>query len=232
MAHSGPIISHWHQLIDDFDTSSLDFYAAVEEAVKEREVPDATFSRVEFSEGGVASAKREYLRIRRRKISFDLCAAPYGRGFFFSSWLVKPGPKHPWIWLAGVIFLVMIWLSIMLGLVGSSFQNALTGRGGGTGCLLFLGLFALPGILWGFCWAIRENHLAIDEDDVLMIPFLGFIYRLFFNPLTYFELDSALMFQESVSRAVGEAINSVLSEQGLRVLSPEELKPTIRDVVR
>lgn len=226
------VLSHWHHLVDNFNTSTLDFYAGVEEAVKVREVPDCEFSRVTFKEAGFASAKREYLRIRRRKITFDLCAAPFGRGFFFSSWLVKPGPKHPWLWLAGAVFVVMIWFSVMLGLTSLSFQNAVTGQGGGTELLFIFGLFALPALLWGFCWAIRENHFPLDEDDVLMIPILGFIYRLFFDPLSYFQLDSALMFQESVGRAVGEVLNELLSEQGLQTLSPDELKPTIRDLAR
>ena len=225
MTNSSAILSHWHHLAGDFNTSALEFYARVENAVKARELPDCEFSRMEFKEGGVASARREYLRIRRRKISFDLCAAPYGRGFFFSSWLVKPGPQHPWLWLAGLFLAVMIWLAVTLG----AFANSLTGRGG-SGCFLVLAVAALPVLLWGFCWAIREGHLAIDEDDVLMIPVLGFIYRLFYNPLSYFELDSALMFQESVGRAVGEVINEILSEQGLKTLSSDELRPTIRDL--
>lgn len=33
------------------------------------------------------SAKREYLRVRRKEHLFDVCAAPFGTGFFFSWWL-------------------------------------------------------------------------------------------------------------------------------------------------
>jgi len=42
---------------------------------------------VEFHEGGALSAKREYLRVLRREHIFDICAAPYGNGFFISWWL-------------------------------------------------------------------------------------------------------------------------------------------------
>ena len=65
MARGGSVVSHWHTLIDGFNTSGLDFYRAIEDAVRAREVPDVKFSRVEFKEGGFAPAKREYLRIER-----------------------------------------------------------------------------------------------------------------------------------------------------------------------
>ena len=100
------------------------------------------------------------------------------------------------------------------------------------GFLFVIGLLGLPAILWWIGWAIREGDLPIDEEDVLTLPILGFIYRLFFNPHTYYQLDTALMFQESVGRAVSEVLNRLLSENGLRALSPEELKPTIRDLAR
>lgn len=84
MASFGQVISHWHALVDGFSTSALDFYSSVEEAVRARAVPEATFSRVEFSEAGLGSAKRQYFRVGRGKVNFDICAAPYGNGFFFS----------------------------------------------------------------------------------------------------------------------------------------------------
>ena len=37
--------------------------------------------------GGILSAKREYLRVRRKELAYDICGAPFGNGFFFSSWL-------------------------------------------------------------------------------------------------------------------------------------------------
>ena len=232
MPHDGPVLSHWHHLVDDFDTSALDFYDAVEEAVKARAVPDAEFSRVDFKERGIASAKRTYLRIKRQKVAFDLCAAPYGNGYFFSSWLVKPGPPHPWIWLLGFIGLVGIWSLLLLWTLGSALQQSLLGGSGGAGCLFVILLFGLPAILFWIGWSIREGHLAIDEDDVLTIPVVGYLYRLVFNPLAYYQLDTALMFQESVGRSVGEVLNELLTAQGVRALSPDELKPTIRDLAR
>jgi len=49
-------------------------------------MPNVTLSRVTHSQSGIFSAKREYLRVVRNEYIFDICAAPFGNGFFFSWW--------------------------------------------------------------------------------------------------------------------------------------------------
>ena len=68
-------ISHWHQLFENFQASSLEFYSSLETAIKARSVPELHSARIEHKEGGLASAKREYLRMHRGKHAFDICAA-------------------------------------------------------------------------------------------------------------------------------------------------------------
>lgn len=78
------VVSHWHHPIENFSTFAMDFYAAVEAALVPRQIPDYAVSRIDWHENGVLSARREYLRIKRGKLAFDLCAAPFRTGFFFS----------------------------------------------------------------------------------------------------------------------------------------------------
>jgi hypothetical protein len=66
------VISHWHHPVENFQTSTMEFYAAVEQALKPREIPDYSVSRIDWREGGVLTARREYLRIKRGKLAFDL----------------------------------------------------------------------------------------------------------------------------------------------------------------
>jgi hypothetical protein len=80
------VVSHWYRYVEDFSTSGMAFYAMVEEAVTGRRLPGVSLSRVRFLEGGVFSAKREYLRVQRERAVFDICAGPYGRGGYFFSW--------------------------------------------------------------------------------------------------------------------------------------------------
>ena len=231
MSRLGQALSHWHQLIDGFDTSALEFFSAVEEAVRARAVPDAAFERVLFSEGGVGSAKREYLRIRRQRVAFDIGATPFGTGYFFSWWLLRLGPRHPWLWLLGAIGACFVWGLLVLATVTSMVASKLVGTTGAGSFLVLLVIASLPLGLVALGWGIREGHI-FDEEEVLGIPVLGWLYSKIFGTHTYYHLDSALMFQESIRRAVNEVINGLLEEQGLRALSPDELKPAIRDLVR
>lgn len=81
------VISHWYHLIEGLQDSPQRFYALSEEAIKRRTVPDIKISHITYREGGILSAKREYLRIGRKEYLFDICAAPFGNGFFISWWL-------------------------------------------------------------------------------------------------------------------------------------------------
>jgi len=80
-------IAHWNAFVEGFQGSPLEFYTQVEAAIRERQMTDYHASRVDWREGGILSAKREYLRVRRKEFAFDICGAPFGNGFFFSSWL-------------------------------------------------------------------------------------------------------------------------------------------------
>ncbi len=52
------------------------------------------------------------------------------------------------------------------------------------------------------------------------------------RPLTYFKLDTAIMFQESVHFAVMEVIDQITDAKGIRALTEVERKPIMRDFFR
>jgi hypothetical protein len=79
--------SHWDHLVEGSDATPMEFYRALEEAIERRKVPNSSRSRVDYREGGLLSAKREYLRVKRLSYTFDICGAPFGTGFFVSWWL-------------------------------------------------------------------------------------------------------------------------------------------------
>jgi len=81
------VFSHWYHLIENFQQSSQEFYSSLEQAIKKRNLPDVRISRIDFKEGNIFSAQREYLRVKRKELVFDICAAPFGNGFFISWWL-------------------------------------------------------------------------------------------------------------------------------------------------
>ena len=83
------IHGHWQHYFEDAQFSSQDIYARIEQIVKDKGIPSVQTCRVTHSEGGMLSANREYLRIARNYVAFDVCAAPFGKGFFISSWQIE-----------------------------------------------------------------------------------------------------------------------------------------------
>ena len=62
------VISHWHHPIENFQTSPMEFFASVEQALQPRQIPDYAVSRIDWREGGVLTARREYLQIGRAHV--------------------------------------------------------------------------------------------------------------------------------------------------------------------
>lgn len=210
------VVSHWHHPVENFNTSTMDFYTAVEAALQPREVPDCTVGRIDWRESGVLSARREYMRIKRGKLAFDLCAAPFGTGFFFSWWLAELPPSHPLLWAALFFFSLCLIFGLCVGIYG------LWG--------VLIGIAACFGAVWLLGYLIRNHHFGEHiEDAVLAIPVLGWLYVKFFAPPTYYKMDSTIMFQSVVHAAVLEVVDALLSAKGVRALSEAERKPIMRD---
>lgn len=87
MAEKEEVLSHWTYGIDGLNTSSEEFYTAVENNLKERQLPNIKMKRVKLKEGGVFSSKRVYLRVAWKDLRYEIGAAPFGTTYFFSAWL-------------------------------------------------------------------------------------------------------------------------------------------------
>lgn len=74
-------------MVEGMQQSSDEFYREVERLIGFHQLQDAKVERISVSEGGLLSAKREYLQVRRKEHVFHICAAPFGNGFFVSWWL-------------------------------------------------------------------------------------------------------------------------------------------------
>lgn len=206
------VLSHWCKLFENLQIAPLQFYTTIEEAVKRREIPNIAISRVDWSESGIFSAKREYLRISRGRHVFDICGAPFGTGFFVSSWLARP-QTTPWpLALCLLSFAALVVLSLFIQIFGF---------------LLALPVFLIgfPLILWGFSEIMKEKEGW--DDSIVAIPILGPIYERIFRPETYYKIDTTQMFQQSVHNAVMEAVDQMTSGKGTRALSELERKPAL-----
>src|SRR5207248_270366 len=78
------VLNHWIAFVETFNLPPQQFYASLEQEFSARNIPGLEISRVDYSEGGLLSHKRIYLRLIRERLAFDTCAAPFGTGYFFS----------------------------------------------------------------------------------------------------------------------------------------------------
>jgi hypothetical protein len=226
MAKPTNVISHWHQLIENFQASSLEFYASVEHAVEARAVPETTPSRIEHKEAGLVSAKRQYLRMHRGKYAFDICAAPFGNGFFVSWWYTEPPLKFGFLYTLAFAVAVFFLLNIA-GVIGLAIGGAIGGFAFGVFVSGSCALLGVPALLWSLGNAIRQGAIG-GENTVLGMPLVGRLYELIFAPDTFSALDTALMFQDAVHNAVLEVLDCMTAAKGVRALSEAERKPALK----
>lgn len=86
------ILAHWYTRFDTFAYSTQEFYDLLYQALVKREMPAVAFTRTQYPEGNMLSARRDYFEVKRGEHVFVLCAAPFGIDFFVSWWLLEqPG---------------------------------------------------------------------------------------------------------------------------------------------
>ena len=226
MAKPTNVIAHWHQLIENFQASSLEFYAAVERAVEARAVPESTPSRIEHKEAGLASAKRQYLRVQRGKYAFDICASPFGNGFFVSWWYTEPPLKFGFLYSL-VFFLGVFFTLNVAGSIGLAIGRAMGGLAFGVLLSAISAFLGVPALLWCVGNMIRRGEIG-GESAILGMPLVGRAYEVIFAPDTFYSLDTALMFQDAVHNAVLETVDCMTAAKGIRAVSESERKPVLK----
>ncbi len=80
--------SRWSTLIDEFSFSTQEFYKLLQEELQNQGIKSIMAKHVYLKEGNAFSSKRTYLRATWKDYQYDICAAPFGKGFFISWWLL------------------------------------------------------------------------------------------------------------------------------------------------
>jgi hypothetical protein len=226
MAREPDFISRWGHLFENVQTPSSGFYRSVEAAVQRRAVPDAHWSQIQHKEAGLGSANRDYFRIHRGKYAFDICAAPFGTGFFVSWWFTEPPLPYGILYTLGFLLGLVIAMNIAFavgGAIGATMQGVFLAT-------LFGGMFAfigVPAILWLLGNGMRQGKIG-GESTVLAMPLVGTIYEWIFAPATYYAIDTALTFQDAIHNALMEVIDCLTAEKGVRALTEAERKPIMK----
>jgi hypothetical protein len=221
----GEVIDHWYALVPGFNTSGKEFYEAIEKELKERQVPGLEMFRVDFAEGGVLSQKREYLRMTRERLVFDICAAQFGTAFFFSCRFAEiPAVVKLWELL---VLLIGLYTVFSVGLV------IFVKISGVVGIILFP--FVLVALLIIAIYAMR-NPLAtgIKDLDATLIktPVIGAIYEAWIRRETYYRHDTRLMYCDTVNAVVKAQVEETTGAKGIKLIRYMENCPLLNELYK
>ncbi len=215
----GPeVIDHWCTLIPDCQLSSKDFYAEVENILKAQQVPGLEITRVDLSEGGLLSDKREYLRMKRERLIFDVCAAPFGTNYFFSYRFVETPAFVPF-WQ---------YLIVLFG-VGIAFRFSQQWFGYYAGPVLLLLALVVAVVLLRNAVGVGLRDL---DATLLNSPVIGALYGKYFRKDTYYRQDTRIMYQSVVADVVKKKIEDVTSAKGIKLLKTQEYSPIFGELYK
>jgi hypothetical protein len=205
------VIEHWYALLPDFQSSTPEFYQSIEDELQNRQVPDLEISRIEFSEGGPLSPRRQYLRMRRERLIFDVCSASFGDSWFFSCRYAEiPFTLRIWeiLVMLGVLLVVHGIYAAVFGMMWGSIVFAVT---------IIAVIFLLNSVL--------AMGLYSLDAKLLKIPVLGAFYEVFLRRNTYYREDSRLMYCDLVDGIVRGKIQEVADVGDVRKV---EFKKNLR----
>ena len=204
---------YWHVLIPDFETSTSEFYRVIREALDERRLPDIEVSEMDMPDGGIFSTRRRYLRIRKERLIFDVCSAPFGTSWFFSCRF-------------GEIPLRLRWWEclIMAGLLVGILMLHVDVFGQAWGASVF--------VLNGFAAVFLLNSLVATElygldAALLRFPVIGAFYEKFFRGGSYYRVDTRKMFERALDSLIRETVEEFAGKRtGRPIQFQEDLEPT------
>jgi hypothetical protein len=211
-SQNADIFHHWVNPVPGIHFSAQDFYAKVENDVRARQWPGVEFVRVLHTEAGLFSHKREYLRVLRQRQVFDLCAATFGKDYFFT--LREAELKAQLTLPTLVIFLVALLVAFTLCL--SAFGSML-------GPICF-GLLITFGVL--LLWNVLRMGLTRLDGLLMRTPVIGPIYETWFRrSTTYFQHDTRVVFLKLMDDLVKAEVDKETSAKGIELLSCLEHQP-------
>jgi hypothetical protein len=219
------VIDHWYALVPGFASSSKDFYESIEKELKERLIPGLEIFHVDFAEGGVLSNKREYLRMTRERLVFDICAAPFGNAHFFSCRFAEiPVVVRLWEFL---LLLIALCAAAFFGL------NIFVKLFGLTGLMLYP--FVLLAALVAAIYVMRNAvSMGLKDLDASLIktPVIGPIYEAWFRKETYYRVDTRLMYCDTVNAVVKAKVEETTGAKGIKLIRYMENCPILSELYK
>ena len=209
-------ISYWCRLFYDCVYSPSEFYQLIAQGLQRRQIPDLLVDFVLMHEGTIFSKRRLYYQMRRERIVAEICAAPFGSGFFVSARLFDRR-RRAFYWDYLIAFTILMALTVPVW----------REHGSTVALVVFGTVFTL---LWSLMRLATDESFAALDERICKVPWFGPIYETIFHPRTYFREDQHNMYREAVNRSVTEAVAELTTQKGLRPLTDAELRPILPEL--
>ena len=205
------VLDHWVDQSLDSSYSTDEVYAAIEQQLEARNIPGLKVSRVDYTEGGLLSNKRTYLRLERAQMAFDFCAAPFGNDYFFSCRTIFSVP------------ILNIWhLLVALYLSPIIFNNVLKPMG------LYYGAGAVLAVIVTFAILFRQGvkaEFAFLDTALLQLPLVAPIYWFLYRRDTYYREDTRIMYQTVVPQIIKAYLDEISAAKGVKLIRQHRCLP-------
>jgi hypothetical protein len=208
------VFSHWGVALPDVGFSAQEFYGRIETDIRSRNWPGVEFLRLGYSEAGLLSHTREYLRVVRHRQVVDICSSTFGRDYFFT---MREGEIQSQISPATLLAFVLITFSV--------FAWFISVLGSLSGVIWFAFIAFLTSII-----IINVGRLGLTRLDSLLLrtPVIGPIYEtLFRRSHTYFQHDSRVVFLKLMDEIVKVHVDQETATKGIQLLSCFEHQPIL-----
>lgn len=205
------VIKQWYSVVTDFEMVPSDFYGTVEKEIASQQIAGLAITRMERSEGGPLSPRRLYLRLRRERLVFDVCSAPFGTAWLFSCRFSEiPVSMRVWelllllLLLGSIVYIYLQFFGLIFGsvLCAASFLSVL---------LLLRNTF----------------RLGLDDLDsaLLQVPVFGACYESWFRRDTYYRDDSRHAYLAIVNAVIRQSVLSATKDKGVEGITFVEIDP-------
>ena len=212
----GEILDSWIVFADSFSFPPQEFYAAIEKEMAARKIPSMEISREEFSQGGLLSDRRIYLRFFRERLALYTCAAPFGTGYFFSFRAIYvPALVRLWHILA-LLLLFGVFGSLLVKLLGLTFA-----------------VVAFIAFVFAVATVFRNATAAGvgDLDTVLLkIPIVSTFYENWFREDTFYRVDTRSLYLQTLPEIVRKLADEITAANGAKLLPEHGRLPVLGEL--
>jgi hypothetical protein len=213
-SQTAEVFTHWGTVLPGIQFSAQEFYAKLENEIRSRQWPGVEFLRVLYTEAGLLSHKREYLRVIRHRQVFDVCAANFGRDYFFT------------LREAEITAQLTLTTLIIFFLAVSMFLSVCVSRFGPISGLISFGAWMVIGFF--LLMSVLRMGLTSLDGVLLRTPIIGPIYETCFRrSTTYFQHDSRVVFLKLMDDLVKEHVDEETSAKGVKFLACFEHQPIL-----